>query len=352
MEYLNNVHDNLNNINENNIKYYNLFDNPQLVFGNLNFSSKTVDFCKYPQYIQNEMSNFGNLATAEMKNLNSASCGCRLRFNTNSKFLIFKVKLKRKYDYIKIVGWGSSGFDIYELQGDNYLHRTVFAPMHGENCFAEKITVPPSGNLCIFLPNYNTIEECYIGVEKNSYLTPINYNSPLPILFYGNSVTQGAAASRSGNSFPNIISRKLNQDIINLSCSSCCRGTKSIAKLIGKINCDSIIIDYTRNAYDRKYFIETHESFYKEIRKYHPHKKIILMTSSCFNGWLEYDFFDEIVKNTYKHARNNGENTYLLNQRNLFKKDEYDCIVVDSSHYTDLGMFRIADALIKLLKLK
>ena len=31
----------------------------------------------------------------------------------------------------------------------------------------------------------------------------------LPVIFYGNSVTQGAAASRSGNTFPNVVSKKL-----------------------------------------------------------------------------------------------------------------------------------------------
>ena len=51
MEYMNDIHDSLRNINEENIEYVNLFDNPQLFYGILNFSSDKVDFCKLNCYI-------------------------------------------------------------------------------------------------------------------------------------------------------------------------------------------------------------------------------------------------------------------------------------------------------------
>lgn len=354
MEYLNSINDSLTSINEENFKYIDIFKFPNLIYGNLNFSSKLVDFCKYPNHIQKEMEQYGILAMNEMNNLNSASCGNRLRLSTNSKEIIIKVKLKRKWEYQKMINWNASGFDVYSFEKNKYKHLTVFSPSNGHDTFAEKIKVPSNNKLCIFLPNYNTIEQMIVGIEKNTTIKQFDYpdNHQLPIIFYGNSVTQGAAASRSGNTFPNIVSKKLNRNIINLSCSSCCRGMDSIAKLIGKINCHSIIIDYTRNAHTVTDFKNSHEKFYKKIRLFHPHIKIIFLTSECYNNWRVYDKFDEIVYETYENALKRNENVELLNQRELFDEDEYDYVTIDASHYTDYGMFRVANKICELLNKK
>ncbi len=352
MEYLNSIDDSITSIDENNIEYIDIFQHPELVYGTLNQSTEELDFCKYPQSVQKEMERYGELAVSEMANLNSSACGTRLRISTDSKIMVFKVQLKRKWEYQKMTNWNASGFDVYALKKDQYFHRTVFGPNSGYNIFSEVINVPDNGKLCIFLPNYNTIEKMHIGIEKGCKITNFDYpeENRLPIIFYGNSVTQGAAASRSGNAFPNVVSKKLNRDIINLSCSSCCRGTLGMADVIGKINCHAIIIDYTRNAHAPEVFTISHERFYKKIRQYHPNVPIILLTSECFNGWRVYNEFDEIVKNTYQNAIGSQENTLLLNQRELFSTDEYDYVTIDSSHYTDYGMFKVADKICELLK--
>ena len=132
-----------------------------------------------------------------MKNLNRSACGVRLRFRTNSERIIFKVKFNRKWSYLKMVNWGSMGFDVYKIINDEYFHRTVFGPTNGKDTFAEIIYENPNSELCIFLPNYNKIEEFYMGIEKGSTIEKVDSpeNKKLPIVFYGNSVTQGAAAS-------------------------------------------------------------------------------------------------------------------------------------------------------------
>lgn len=352
MEYLTSINHPLSTINEENIEYVNIFDYPQFIFGNINFSNEKTNFCKVPKTVRDESKKYGAIAFQEMNNLYNSPCGNRLRFFTDSSKIIFKIKLKRKWGYQKMVNWNSLGFDVYNIIGNEYKHRTVFAPMDGKNIFAEIIKTPENGQVCIFLPSYNVIEELFVGIEKGSQIKHIDYpiEKRLPIIFYGNSITQGAAASRSGNTFPNIISKKLNQDIINLSVSSCCKGSEYMADLIGKINCSSIIIDYSRNANTTKELKENYESFYRRIREYHPNKKIILMTSSNFNDWQAYDKFDEVIIDTYKKAIQLGENTELLYQKEIFNINEFDFVTIDGSHYTDYGMFRIADELIILLK--
>lgn len=352
MEYLANINDPLKSIDEENIEYLDLFDYPELFYGTTNFTTKRLNLCKFPKEAQEEIKDYGAGAVSEMNNLNSAACGVRLRFFTNSKKLIFKVKFKRRWGYLKMVNWGGFGFDVYGLNNDEYTHRTVFAPNNGHDTFAETILAPDNGQLCIFLPNYNTIEELYMGIESGSTIETLNYplDKQLPVLFYGNSVTQGAAASHSGNSFPNFVSKILNRDILNISCSACCRGTETMAELIGKINCHSIVIDYTRNAYSTQIFKDTHEKFYKQVRSLHPDKKIILMTSQSFNHWRDYDEFDEIVAETYQNAIDRGENTEIINQKQLFDDEDFDIIAIDSTHYTDYGMYKIAKKICELIE--
>lgn len=352
MEYINSMDESLKTIDETNIKYLDLMKFPELFFGNINVFNKTVDFCKYSKLVQEEMSKFGSVPKNEMNHLNSSSCGNRLRFYTDSKKFILKIKLKRKWDYQKLITWNSSGFDLYTVENDKYIPRIIFAPMEGKDFFAEMIFNSNNGLNCIFLPNYNTIEKIHIGIDKNSTLKPFPYpkKNRLPILFYGNSITQGAAASKSGNSFPNLVSKFLNRDIINLSCSSCCRATDNISDEIGRINCHSIVLDYTRNADSLDEFKNSYDDFYREIRAYHPTQKIILMTSSSFNHLNKYKEYDEIVKETYLNARNRNENTFYINQTALFNHDEWDYVVIDSAHFTDYGMYKIANEICRILE--
>ncbi len=352
MEYLNSIDDQLKKIDEKNIQFFNLFDLPELFFGSLNFTKSKLDFSKYPKSFGNEMKIYSDGTFHDYKNMYDNSCGNRLRFKTSSKKIIFKIRLRRKWPYTKLLNWNAMGFDVYVLKDGKYIPKIIFGPMDGFDCFAESIEIEENSELCIFLPTYDVIEEFYMGIEKGSTLSKVNYpkGNRLPIIFYGNSITQGAAASKSGNSFPNIVSRKLDRDIINISCSLCCRGNESVAEIIGKINCHSIVIDYTRNASSAKVLENTHEKFYQRIREFHPKKRIILMTSACYNFWRPYEDFDKVVFKTYERALKRGENTVLLNQKEIFDICEYDYVTIDTSHFTDYGMFKIANEIVELLK--
>ena len=74
------------------------------------------------------------------------------------------------------------------------------------------------------------------------------------------------------------------------------------------------------------------------------------MTASYYNGWVEYENFDKIVIDTYNNALKRGENTFLLKQRDLFDENDYDCVTIDSSHYIDYSMFKIANAISDFLR--
>lgn len=354
MEYMSSIDDKLEQINEETVCYYDVFDYPELIFGNPNVASDRVNFNKFPKNIQRQMKQYGKWAENEMEKFKNSSSGTRIRLKTDSKKIIFKVELKNKWEYSHSLNMNTVGFDVYHLKDDKYTHNTVFAPKENKNIFAQQINIPENGKICVFLPNYNSIEKMFIGFENGSTFHPLPYlgENKLPLLFYGSSICQGAGASRSGNSYPNIVSRKLDQDIINLSCQSCCRGTYETADYIGKLNCYAIIIDYTRDSGNFDSYMSTYDNFYKKIRQYHPDIPIVLLTSSCYNTDKKYDRYDEVVRNTFKNAFIKKENTKLLDQKELFENDEYDYITVNSYQYTDYATHKIADKICDLLKVE
>lgn len=348
MEYLNNIMDSLRTIKEENVRWVNVLHRPDLVRGTLRTVSDKVDFTKFPNEARLEILEYEKSARAEMDNLYQNTSGCRVMFYTNSPKLIIKAHLKRKWGYRKMNLWNSSGFDVYEIIQDEYIHKTSIAPYEGRNIFAEQIACK-AGFICIYLPTYNCIENLFLGVDEGAAFDSIPDNEKLPVVFYGHSVTEGASASRSGNAFPNIFQRMTNHEIINLSCSSCCRGLESMSNLIGRINCAAIVIDYTRNVASVTALRNSHEKFYRQIRDRHKDTLIIFMTSSNFNNWREYFEYDDIVKKTHDNAVAKNENVKLLDVMKLFPKEEYNLIAVDGSHINDFGMYRIAKALTEIV---
>lgn len=352
MEYLESINSRPDRINDKNIQYLNVLKHPSLVYGNT-IQSERVNFCKYDENIHEEMIEYGEEIDNNMLYHQTSACGVRIRFKTNSRRLIFKVELKRAENYLHMVTWNSSGFDVHFVdKKGKYTHYKLIAPKEGNNIFADEMLLPQDSSVCIFLPNFDTIKQFYLGFQKGSKVSQFKYpkNRRTPIIFYGNGITQGSAATKSGNSYPNIVSRWLNRDIINFSMDKCCKAPVKMAEMLGKIDCDSIIMDYSRDADNLEELEEHHERFYKLIRKSHPNKRIIILTTAVFNKSKKYESYDEIIIKTYENAVERGENTLLLNQRELFSKVDFDLVSVDGCHYNDYAMFKVANKICRLLK--
>lgn len=346
MEYLRSINDKLAIIPENKINYINVFDTESVIYG-CPFWNILRNFRKFTLDVDKENSGFADGAKHDYAGMSQSSSGCFLRFKTKSKRIILKAELRREWDFSKMTLYCSSGFDVYDVIEGCYSHRTVFAPESGKKIFAEQISNDPNSEICIYLPLYNEIKNLYIGTEAP--IEKSNSIDRVPILFFGNSITQGAAASRSGNCFPNIVSRLMNNEIYNLSVSSNCKGQVTVADQIGRMNLRAIVIDYSRNAYDLNEFKKNYMPFYQRLRVWHKETPIILMTTAEFKNQIGYIGFDSVIEETFEKAKQLKHNTYLLHQKSLFEEREYDLVTVDGIHYTDVGMFRIAEALTGIL---
>ena len=325
MEYLESLNDKLDTINEDNVIYYNIFDYPELIFGNINLASHNLNFSKLPKSL---LTIANNNQLKDLKNLSHASYGTRLRFHTESDKIILKVELKQEYCYEDIACENANGFDVYRLDYDKYVHKTMISGKDNA-CFADSIEFEEKDNdVCIFLPNFNTIKQLYVGIEKNYSVEEHAYlgHNKLPIIFCGNEYTIGLKASRSGNSYPNIVSKILDQNILNLSYYNMNKATDYLAAMIGKYNCECIILDYNGINIDKKEYKESFENFYNKLRIFHPNKQIIVLTS-LFNDDEEYN---KIIYDFYKEKSETDDNIKLIDKKDILRKNDIE--IDDKNH--------------------
>ncbi|MBQ6218827.1 MAG: hypothetical protein IJJ47_03755 [Methanosphaera sp.] len=318
MEYLESVEDKLDAINEENMIYYDIFDYPELVYGTINLASHNVNFSKIPQTLRKSITNEEQLKN--MDNLSHSSYGLRLRFHTNAKRIIFKINLKQDYHYDNIPRANSRGFDVYSLDYDRYIHKTTIISENRKDCFAEEIIFEEEdNNICIFLPNFDTINKLFIGIEKGNSIDELPYlgHNKLPIIFCGNEYTIGKTASKSGNSYPNITSQILDQNIINLSYYQMNKAEEKLATFIGKFNCESIIMDYNGQDINKNDFKESYEKFYDKLRIFHPHKQLIILTSLLDDN----NEYNPTIYEFYNDKKRNDDKIILIDKKELLKEN-------------------------------
>ncbi|RAP52090.1 MAG: hypothetical protein BZ137_09225 [Methanosphaera sp. rholeuAM130] len=321
MEILESIDDKLEWINEENIIYYNIFEHPELIYGNINLASHSLNFSKLPKSLHDAIANRKGLE--DMENLSHSSYGTRLRFHTYAKKIIFKVEFKQEYTYPDIHYDNSNGFDVYILNNDEYIHKTTFSCKEENACFAEIIELEEDDNdICIFLPNFNTINQLFIGLKKGFSMDELPYlgHNRLPIIFSGDEYAIGKTATRSGNSYPNIVSKILDQNIINLSYYHMNKAEEYLATMIGKYNCECIVLDYNGKNTDKREYEESLENFYNTLRVFHPNKKIIILTSLL----NEDEKYNEIICDFYNDKRANDEEIRLLDKKELLRNSSID----------------------------
>lgn len=283
------------------------------------------------------------------------TAGGQVRFSTDSKRILVKVELREKSGMYHMPATGQSGFDIY-LQDEavqKYLKTTRFSndsvryqvELFNDNKKQQR-------TFTLNFPLYNGVNSLQIGLEAGSELqAPPPFTFPGKIVIYGTSITQGGCVSRPGMAYPNIISRKLDAQFVNLGFSGNGKGEPALANLINQISDVSLIIlDYEANAGET--IVNTLDPFITILREKHPDLPILVMSkiryasasegSSAYKSLMSNRDFQKKLVEEKKTA--GDKNIYFLDGSTVLGNDYYEC-TVDGVHPSDLGSKRIADAL-------
>lgn len=323
------------------IRFYNALHAPFQIHGVYHENGK---FRRIPEEIAKN-TNEGVLV------LHANTAGGRVRFVTDSPYVAIHTKMPQVGKMPHFAFTGSAGFDLYE--GETYL-KSFMPPLGVEDGY-ESIQWLDGGKklreLTLHLPLYSDVGELYIGLDEKAQLLPASaYRVQLPIVYYGSSITQGGCASRPGNCYTNILSRKLNADHWNLGFSGSARGEESIVNYIKGLPMSVFVLDYDHNAPTVEHLQATHGAMFRAIRKAQPELPILILSRPKFYRVEEEDSRLEVIRETYRQAKEAGdENVYLIEGTALMALAGNDG-TVDDCHPNDLGFASMAKAILPILQ--
>ncbi len=279
--------------------------------------------------------------------MHTHTAGGRVRFVTDSPIISIKVEYEvTRMPHFPLTATG--GFDMYAQfeEGDRYVG-TFIPPYDVEHHFESRVELEHSKDrvITIHFPLYAQVSKLQIGLKRGSSLkSASDYSIEKPIVFYGSSITQGAAASRPGMNYENILSRWLNCDHINLGFSGSARGEKEMAQYIAGLDMAAFVMDYDHNSSVEE-LRENHSAFFKIIREKNPNLPILVLPRPRFYLKDEDLLRRDIVYSTFRSAKNSGDkNVYYLSGRQLMELAKGEGSV-DYIHPTDLGYYSMAAAI-------
>jgi hypothetical protein len=340
---------------EGDLKFYDVSAEDFYVFG-LQDNPKG-GFCRMP----------GEVATAvneQMAELYTNPAGGRLRFMTDSKSITLQVK-GPKHDGGNLNRLTAAGFDMYEKRDGRWRFAWSFTPPELIGDVPEYTvsrTFPQAGmrEVLFHFPLYTDVLSLRLGLDADAVLQRAPAYSHTGVVFYGSSITQGACASKPGNCFTNLLSRRLDFDYINLGFSNGARGEEAMVDYLCKLPMKVFVCDYDHNAPNAELLRNTHLPLYKRIRQAKPDIPIVFATAPrrySMEGetilpaeeiWLERR---QIILDTVNYARANGDNqVYFVDAMEFFPDEDREDALLDAAHPNDYGMVCMAKTFAKALK--
>lgn len=290
------------------------------------------------------------------------SAGMGIRFATNSSRIGARYHLLRNGHMLHMADTGLKGSDLYILEGDSvWRHVNTNRPAVNnpeekkcETTYVSNLDTTAMREYMIYLPLYDGVLDFEVKVDSASTITKGNPEVISPkgrILCYGTSIMQGGCASRTGMASSNILSRRLNREVINLGFSGQGKMDFPVARAIAQVpDLDLIILDPVPNCTEMMCDTLTYD-FVKIIREARPDVPILMVEGPIY-PYARYDsyFGDYLPKKNKAYRRNyerlkaeKPENLYYIDSINLDGPE--DDGTVDGIHLTDLGFVHYADKL-------
>ncbi|MBR0537885.1 MAG: hypothetical protein IJK40_07030 [Clostridia bacterium] len=282
--------------------------------------------------------------------LHSNTAGGRVRFKTDSPYIVINAKMSGVDQMPHFPLTGSAGFDLY---ADGRYERSFVPDAAMRKGYESEAWL--GGNqmreIMIHMPLYANVDSLCIGLAGGAAVLPAEpYENIPPVVYYGSSITQGGCASRPGNAYENMLSRMLNVDHINLGFSGSARGEEAITNYIAGLEMSVFVLDYDHNAPDVQHLKNTHEKLFLAVRKAHPELPVVMLSRPKYRLDEDEQARRETVKQTYENALAAGDkNVYFLDGPALMALAGDDG-TVDNCHPNDLGFYSMAKALEPVLR--
>ena len=284
--------------------------------------------------------------------------GGRIRFSTNSPFVALRVEYGAGSVPTVCNHCFSYGFDLYRSAPDGReIFTAAYRPSPSMDYKTAEFTANTDSNgqtVCytLNLPHFSEVKALQIGLEKGSMLGRGKaYRNDKAVVFYGSSITHGAAAGRPGNTYESFISQKYNLNYVNLGFAGNARGEATMAQYIADMNVSAFVCDYDHNAPNEEHLRKTHYPFYEIIRRKHPDIPYIMISKPDFFRKPEASAKRRsVILESYNRALAAGDkNVFFIDGETLFEGEFYESCTSDGVHPNDLGFYRMAGKIGSLL---
>ena len=335
------------NLKHDDICFYDVRQKPCTVYGLYNYQTEP-QFKRLPDEI-------GRNVNPGVSELYTNTAGGRVRFSTDSKYVAIKAFLPKPHLMSVMPLSASAGFDIYvddPETGDSRFRKNVHPSTNLNGEFEGEVVFQKRHmrHFTVYFPCYSDVTAVYIGIQRDAELGEgLKYKDTLPIVYYGSSITQGACASRPGNTYENLICRKFNMDYLNLGFSGNGKAEDTIVDYMCTLPMSVFVSDYDHNAPNAEYLKSTHLKMYQKIRAAHPDVPYIMLSKPDYDNMDDLDQNIDrrnVVLDTYRYAYDHGDrNVYYIDGASIFRGPYEDTAVVDRTHPNDFGFVLMAEAI-------
>lgn len=302
-----------------------------------------------------------SLVRPEVWSLSRNSAGLCVRFMTDATTLQARWTLtSANLDMPHMPATGVSGLDLYVRDDQGAWRWLSNARPTAQSSTASLFNdIPPGTRECrLYLPLYNGVSAVELGLAEGASLIPPDPYSAgreRPIVFYGTSITQGGCASRPGMLHTAILGRRLERPVINLGFSGNGRMELPVAELMAELDAAVYVIDCLPNI-DAAQVTERTEPLVRLLREKRPETPILLVEDRTYSDAFlvaskreRNDTSRAALRAAYEVLTAAGiTGLYYLEGERLLGEDNEG--TVDSSHPTDLGFFRQAEAFEPVLR--
>lgn len=293
-------------------------------------------------------------------NLSRHSAGIAARFVTDATTIHVRWSLTSdRLAMPHMPATGASGIDVY-VRDEHAKWRWLACSKPQKQADAVQLVsgIPPgTREYMLYLPLYNGVSSLEIGIPKNDFLAPAPprpADHAKPIVFYGTSITHGASASRPGMPHPAILGRRFDRPIINLGFSGNGRMETEVVDFIAELDPAVFVIDCLPNIGAADVLKRTKPCI-EIIRKAHPDTPILLVEDRSYGDSFLVTAKRQrnltsraALRQVFEELRSAGDtHLYYLEGEHLLGDDNE--ATVDTSHPTDLGFMRQADAFAEAL---
>ncbi len=311
-------------------------------------------FCRIPKEVADQ-------ANASVQRQYDMTPGVRVRFRTNSDYIVVHADLKKEERVGTMALIATASFEMYFVKNGKHVFKGVFVPSQGEGKSYVECRLKDTDemkDIILYFPICSAPENVYVGLREGSELLEGgSYTHETPVVFYGSSIVHGIGASRPGMNYPAQVSRMLDTDIRNVGFGGGALAEPAVMDYIASIPMSAFVYDYDHNAPTAEYLEQTHYAGYKRFRKKQPTTPVIMASKP------DYDLVSptsneeinakrrEIIRQSYLRAKAQGDdNVYFIDGASFYPADFRGECTSDGCHPNDYGYHCMAQAFARLLK--